>query len=263
MTKLLSQKRGLIMGVANDKSIAWAIAKKAHENGASLAFTYQGEILEKRIKPLAEEIGSSVVIPCDVSNDESLEATFKHLKNEIGTLDFIIHSIAYATRDALKGRYVDTQRDHFKQALDISCYSLAAVCKYAEPLLNPGGSILTMTYYGSERVIPNYNVMGVAKAALEASVRYLAYDLGEKGIRVNAISAGPIKTLAASAIGDFNSFLNTAKKNSPLRENVTQEDVANSSLYFLSDLSKHVTGEIHYVDAGYNIMGIGGKTNES
>ncbi|WP_430437097.1 enoyl-ACP reductase FabI [Oceanibaculum nanhaiense] len=253
---LMAGKRGLIMGVANDRSIAWGIARAIAAQGATLAFTYQGDALKKRVEPLAASIGSSLLLPCDVTDEASIDATFAALKAEWGKLDFIVHAVAYSDKDELKGKYVDTSRDNFLNTLDISCYSFTAVAQRAVPMMNDGGSLLTLTYYGAERVMPHYNVMGVAKAALEASIRYLAVDLGDRGIRVNGISAGPIKTLAASGIGDFRYILKWNQYNSPLKRNVTLEDVGGSALYLLSDLSTGVTGEIHHVDCGYHVVGM-------
>ncbi len=253
---LMEGKKGLIMGVANDRSIAWGIAKNLAEHGAELAFTYQGEALKKRVFPLAESVGSTIVAECDVTDDASMDGAFELLAKEWGKLDFMVRAIAYSDKDELKGRYVDTTADNFRQSLNISCYSFTALCRRAEPLMTEGGSILTMTYFGAERVMPHYNVMGVAKAALEASVRYLAVDLGNKGIRVNAISAGPIKTLAASGIGDFRYILKWNELNSPLKRNVTTDEVGASGLYLLSDLGSGVTGEIHHVDCGYHVVGM-------
>ncbi len=253
---LMAGKRGLIMGVANDRSIAWGIARAIAAQGATLAFTYQGDALKKRVEPLAASIGSSLLLPCDVTDEASIDATFAALKAEWGKLDFIVHAVAYSDKDELKGKYVDTSRDNFLNTLDISCYSFTAVAQRAVPMMNDGGSLLTLTYYGAERVMPHYNVMGVAKAALEASIRYLAVDLGDRGIRVNGISAGPIKTLAASGIGDFRDILKWNQYNSPLKRNVTLEDVGGSALYLLSDLSTGVTGEIHHVDCGYHVVGM-------
>jgi enoyl-[acyl-carrier protein] reductase I len=255
MSNLLSGKRGLIMGVANNMSIGWGIAKEAVAHGAELAFSYQGEILQKRIFPLAEEIGSKIVLECDVSKEESVKNLFEQIEKEWGGLDFIVHAIAFSDKDELKGRYLDTSLGNFQNSMNISCFSLLSVTKYAEKLMKNGGSIITLTYYGAEKVMPNYNVMGVAKAALEASVRYLANDLGPRNIRVNAISAGPIRTLAASGISDFRSMLKLHESSSPLRRNTTQEDVGKAAIYLISDLSSGVTGEVHYVDCGYNIMG--------
>ncbi len=253
---LMKGKRGVVLGVANDKSIAWGIAKAAADAGAELAFTYQGEALERRVRPLAESVGSSIVLPCDVTDEESMDRVFGVLQDEWGGLDFMVHAIAFSDKDELKGHYLQTTRGNFLRTMDISCYSLTALCQRAAPLMNDGGSILTLTYYGAERVMPHYNVMGVAKAALEASVRYLAADLGDSAIRVNAISAGPIKTLAASGIGDFRYILKWNELNSPLRRNVTIDEVGGTGLYFLSDLSSGVTGEVHHVDSGYHTVGM-------
>ncbi|USO01907.1 MAG: enoyl-ACP reductase [Alphaproteobacteria bacterium] len=252
----MTGKKGIIMGVANSNSIAWGIAQALHAHGAELAFTYQGDVLKKRVEPLAQSVGATHVLPCDVSDDSLITDVFATLGKAWGSLDFVVHAIAFADRDALRGRYVDTTRVQFLQAMDISCYSLTAVAAAAAPYMSEGGSIITLSYYGAEKVLPNYNVMGVAKAALEASVRYLAADLGPKNIRVNAISAGPVRTLAASGIGDLVKMLNWNKENAPLRRNVSLQDLGGTGVYFLSDLSHGVTGEIHYVDAGYNIMGM-------
>lgn len=256
MTGLMAGKRGLIMGVANDRSLAWGITKALADQGAELAFSYQGEALERRVRPLAEQIGSDFLIPCDVSDMASIDAAFDALKERWGTIDFVVHAIGYSNKDELRGRFVDTTLDNFLMTMNISVYSLTAVAKRAEELMPSGGSILTLTYYGAEKVVPHYNVMGVAKSALETSVKYLAMDMGPKKIRVNAVSAGPIKTLAASGIGDFRYILKWNELNSPLRRNVTIEDVGGAGLYLLSDLSAGVTGEIHHVDAGYNIIGM-------
>ena len=253
---LMAGKRGLIMGVANSRSIAWGIASNVHVHGAELAFTYQGEALAKRVRPLAESVGSDIVLPCDVTEDDSIDAVFESIAERWGRLDFLVHAIAYADKEELKGKYLDTSRGNFVKSLDISCYSLTAVARRAVPLMTAGGSILTLTYYGAERVMPHYNVMGVAKAALEASVRYLAADLGEQNIRVNAISAGPIKTLAASAIGDFRYILKWNEYNSPLHRNVDIDQIGGAALYLLSELSSGVTGEIHHVDCGYHVVGM-------
>ncbi|WP_417319323.1 enoyl-ACP reductase FabI [Emcibacter sp.] len=253
---LLSGKKGLIMGVANNRSIAWGIASKAHEQGAELAFTYQGEALEKRVRPLAESVGSDIILPCDVTDEASIDEVFKTLEKKWGKLDFLVHAIAYSDKEELTGRYVDTSRENFTRSLDISCYSFTAVAQRAEKMMNDGGSMVTLSYYGAEKVLPHYNVMGVAKAALEASVRYMARDLGPKNIRVNSISAGPIKTLAASGIGDFRFILKWNEYNSPMGRNVTIEEVGNSGLYLLSDLSSGVTGENLHVDSGYHVMGM-------
>jgi len=252
----MAGKRGLIMGVANERSIAWGIATAARAHGADLAFTYQGEVLEKRVRPLAESVGSEIVLPCDVTNDASVDAVFTNVEKKWGSLDFVVHAIAYADKEELKGKYLNTSRDNFVRSLDISCYSFTAVSQRAVPLMQNGGSLLTLTYYGAERVMPHYNVMGVAKAALESSVRYLAADLGDANIRVNAISAGPIKTLAASGIGDFRYILKWNEYNSPLHRNVSLEQVGGAALYLLSDLSSGVTGEVHHVDSGYHVVGM-------
>ncbi|NJM34094.1 MAG: enoyl-ACP reductase FabI [Rhodomicrobium sp.] len=254
--QLMSGKRGLIMGVANNRSIAWGIAKNVAAHGASLAFTYQGEALKKRVEPLAAEIGSEIVLPCDVTDSTSVDAVFETLRQKWGALDFLVHAIAYSDKAELDGRYVDTSQDNFSKTMLISCYSLTAIAQRAEKLMSQGGSILTLTYYGAEKVMPHYNVMGVAKAALEASVRYLAADLGKQAIRVNAISAGPIKTLAASGISDFRYILKWNEYNSPMRRTVSIEDVGGAGLYLLSDLSRGVTGEVHHVDAGYHVVGM-------
>ena len=253
---LLAGKRGLVMGVANDRSIAWGIAATAHKHGAELAFTYQGEALEKRVRPLAQSVGSSLVLPCDVTDDASIDAVFQAIGENWGQLDFLVHAIAYSDKEELKGKYLNTSRENFVRSLDISCFSFTAVAQRAVPMMTAGGSLLTLTYYGAERVMPHYNVMGVAKAALEASVRYLATDLGDQNVRVNAISAGPIKTLAASGIGDFRYILKWNEYNSPLRRNVTIEQVGGAALYLLSDLSAGVTGEVHHVDCGYHSVGM-------
>jgi len=254
--KIMAGKRGLIMGVANSRSIAWGIASACHEAGAELAYTYQGDALRKRVEPLAQSTGSSLILPCDVGDAESIDATFAEIEKRWGSIDFLVHAIAYSDKEQLNGRYVDTTQDNFVQSLLISCYSFTAVAQRAEKLMPEGGSLLTLTYYGAERVMPHYNVMGVAKAALEASVRYLAEDLGKQGIRVNAISAGPIKTLASSGIGDFRYILRWNEYNSPLRRTVTTDEVGQSGLYLLSDMGKAVTGETHHVDAGYHVVGM-------
>lgn len=254
---LMAGKRGLIMGVANDHSIAWGISKVLAAHGAELAFSYAGESFEKRVRPLAAELNSTFLIPCDVSKEGDIPAAFATIKQEWGQLDFVVHAIAYADKNELKGHYKDTSRSNFLNSMNISCYSFTEVCREAAPLMpETGGSLLTLTYYGAEKVMPHYNVMGVSKAALEASVRYLAVDLGEKNIRVNAISAGPIKTLAAAGIGDFRYILKWNQYNSPLRRNTSLEDVGGAGLYLLSNLSSGVTGEIHYVDSGYNVIGM-------
>ncbi|MCV2864685.1 enoyl-ACP reductase FabI [Defluviimonas sp. WL0075] len=255
-TKLMAGKRGLIMGLANDKSIAWGIAKAVADQGAELAFSYQGEALKKRVEPLAAELGSNAVMECDVSDEASLDALFGWIEKTWGKLDFVVHAIGFSDKNELRGRYVDTSPANFRMTMDISVYSFTAVCQRAAALMPDGGSLLTLTYYGAERVMPHYNVMGVAKAALEASVRYIAEDLGKVGIRCNAISAGPIKTLAASGIGDFRYILKWNELNSPLRRNVSQDEVGKSALYLLSDLGSGVTGEVHHVDAGYHLVGM-------
>ena len=253
---LMQGKRGLIMGVANSRSIAWGIASACAAQGAELAFTFQGEALEKRVRPLAEGVGSKIVLPCDVSDDASMDETFGHINASWGGLDFLVHAIGWADKQYLRGRYLDTPRSAFLQAIDISCYSFTAVARRASMLMGSGGSLLTLTYLGAERVMPHYNVMGVAKAALEASVRYMAADLGSDGIRVNAISAGPIKTLAASGIGDFSYILKWNQLNAPLERNVSIEEVGGAGLYLLSDLSRGATGEVHHVDSGYHLVGM-------
>jgi len=253
---LMAGKRGLIMGVANDRSLAWGIARSVAEHGAELAFTYQGEALARRVGPLAESLGSNVVLPCDVNDDAALDTVFDDIAGRWDSLDFLVHAIAFSDKEELKGRYVDTSPGNFAQTMQISCYSFTAICRRAAALMSEGSSLLTLTYYGAERVIPHYNVMGVAKAALEASVRYLAADLGGDGIRVNAISAGPIKTLAASGIGDFRYILKWNELNAPLQRNVTIEDVGGAALYLLSDLSSGVTGEVHHVDSGFHVVGM-------
>jgi enoyl-[acyl-carrier protein] reductase I len=253
---LMAGKRGLIMGVANNRSIAWGIAKACAAQGAEVALTYQGDALKKRVEPLAAELGSNLVLPCDVTDPASMDAVFDALGKAWGRLDFLVHAIAFSDKNELDGRYVDTTEKNFAQSLLISCYSFTALAQRAEKLMSEGGSLLTLTYYGAEKVMPHYNVMGVAKAALEASVRYLAADLGKTGIRVNAISAGPIKTLAASGISDFRYILRWNEYNSPLRRTVTIEDVGASGMYLLSDLSRGVTGEVHHVDSGYHVQGM-------
>jgi len=253
---LMAGKRGLIMGLANDKSIAWGIAKRLAEHGAELAFSYQGEQLKKRVVPLTAQLGSDFLIECDVSDEASMDALFDTLRERWGKIDFLVHAIGFSDKSELRGRYVDTSRQNFAMSMDISVYSFTAVCQRASAIMPDGGSLLTLTYYGAERVMPHYNVMGVAKAALEASVRYIAEDLGKDGIRCNAISAGPIKTLAASGIGDFRYILKWNELNSPLRRNVHQDEVGGSALYLLSDLGSGVTGEVHHVDCGYHIVGM-------
>ncbi|MDA0355413.1 MAG: enoyl-ACP reductase FabI [Proteobacteria bacterium] len=254
--RLLNGKRGLIMGLANDKSIAWGIAKACADAGAEMAFSYQGEALEKRVRPLISSIGCSEMIECDVANEGSLDSLFDHLKATWGTIDFVVHAIGFSDKNELRGRYVDTSAANFRMTMDISVYSFTAVCARASAMMPNGGSLLTLTYYGAEKVMPHYNVMGIAKSALETSVQYIAEDLGSDNIRVNAISAGPIKTLAASGIGDFRYIMKWNELNSPLRRNVTQDEVGKSALYLLSDLSSGVTGEVLHVDAGYHVVGM-------
>jgi enoyl-[acyl-carrier protein] reductase I len=253
---LMAGKKGLIMGVANNRSIAWGIAKAAAAQGADIALTYQGDALKKRVGPLAAELGSQLILPCDVTDAASMDAVFAALKDTWGKLDFLVHAIAFSDKSELDGRYVDTSEKNFTQTMLVSCYSFTALAARAEKLMSAGGSMLTLTYYGAEKVMPHYNVMGIAKAALEASVRYLAADLGKNGIRVNAISAGPIKTLAASGIADFRYILKWNEYNSPLRRTVTIEEVGSAGLYLLSDLARGVTGEVHHVDAGYHVQGM-------
>lgn len=256
MTGLMAGKRGLIMGLANDKSLAWGISRALRAQGAELAFSYQGEALAKRVRPLADELGSDFLIDCDVSDMAKLDAAFDEVKGRWGKLDFVVHAIGFSDKNELRGKYVDTSLENFLLTMNISAYSFVAVAKRARALMAEGGSLLTLSYYGAEKVIPHYNVMGVAKAALETSVKYLAMDLGPENIRVNAISAGPIKTLAASGIGDFRYIMKWNELNSPLRRNVTIEDVGGAGLYLLSDLAAGVTGEVHHVDAGYNVIGM-------
>ena len=256
MTGIMQGKKGLIMGLANDRSLAWGIAKSLGDQGAELAFSYQGDALEKRVRPLAKELGSDTLIDCDVSDMDALDKAFADLGAKWETLDFVVHAIGFSDKNELRGKFVDTTIDNFLLTMNISVYSFIAVAQRARAMMKPGGSLLTLTYYGAEKVIPHYNVMGVAKAGLEASVKYLAMDLGPEGIRVNAISAGPIKTLAASGIGDFRYIMKWNEYNSPLRRNVTIEDVGGAGLYLLSDLASGVTGEIHHVDAGYNVVGM-------
>ena len=253
---IMNGKRGLIMGVANDRSIAWGIAAQAAAAGAELAFTYQGDALKKRVGPLAESVGSDLVMPCDVTDEASVDSVFETLNQKWGKLDFVLHAIAYSDKEELKGEYVDTSRENFNRTMDISVYSFTSIARRAAAMMPDGGSLLTLTYYGAERVMPHYNVMGVAKAALEASVRYLAVDLGGRNIRVNGLSAGPMKTLAASGIGDFRYILKWNEYNSPLKRNVTLDDVGGSGLYLLSDLSSGVSGETHHVDCGYHVVGM-------
>ncbi len=253
---LMRGKRGLILGLANSRSIAWGIAKACRHHGAEVAFTYQGEALRKRVEPLAQEIGALVIGHCDVTEPETIDAAFAAIRSKWGTLDFVVHAIAFSDRDQLTGRYVDTTAENFSNTMLISVYSLTAIAQRAEKLMPNGGAMMALSYYGAEKWLPHYNVMGIAKAALEASVRYLAADLGVKNIRVNAISSGPIKTLASSGIGDFRYILRWTEGNAPLRRNVSAEDVGDAAVYLLSDLSRGVTGEIHHVDAGYHIVGM-------
>lgn len=253
---ILAGKRGLVMGVANDHSIAWGIAKKAADEGAELAFTYQGEAFGKRVKPLAESVGSTMCFSCNAADDAQIAETCAKIKEHWDSIDFVVHAVAYSDKEELKGRYVDTTRTNFAHTMDISCFSFTAVAKQVEPLLNEGGSLITLTYSGSQRVMPSYNVMGVAKAALEASVRYLANDLGTKGVRVNALSAGPMRTLAGSAISGARFTYNWQGRSSPLGRNITMDEVAGAACYLLSDLSAGVTGEVHNVDSGYNVIGM-------
>tara|TARA_Y100001970_G_C14259725_1_gene878964 strand:+ start:14828 stop:15640 length:813 start_codon:yes stop_codon:yes gene_type:complete len=255
-SELMNGKKGLIMGVANDRSIAWGAANALHSHGAQLAFTYQSSALEKRVRPLANKVESDILIPCDVSDPLQLESAFAQINNQWASLDFVIHAVAFSDKEELKGKYLDTSRENFQTTLNISCFSFTETCRNAAPLMKNGGSLLTMSYYGAEKWMPHYNVMGVAKAALEASVTYLAADLGDQNIRVNAISAGPIKTLAASGIGDFRYILKWNELNSPLRRNVTIDEVGGASVYLASDLATGVTGEVHHVDCGYNIVGM-------
>ena len=256
MQDLMKNKKGLIMGVANEKSIAWGIAKALHASGAELAFTYQGDAFGKRAKPLAESVGSKLILDCDASNEDNLDSVFSTIEDKWGGLDFIVHAVAYSNKDELQGRYVDTTLDNFLKTMHISCYSFTSVMRRAHPLMKEGGSALTLTYYGAEKVMPNYNVMGVAKAALEASTRYLAADLGPSGIRVNALSAGPMRTLAGAVIGGARRTFKYNVLTAPLRRSVELEEVGNSALYLLSDLAGAVTGEVHYVDCGFNAVGM-------
>jgi len=255
-SQLMAGKRGLIMGVANDRSIAWGIAKALHGAGAEIAFTYQGDALKKRVDPLAASVNSPAVLACDVTDAASIDACFDHLQKLWGGIDFVVHAIAFSDKNQLQGRYVDSTYENFQLSMNVSCWSFTAVAQRAEKMMNNGGALVTLTYYGAERVMPHYNIMGVAKAALEASVRYLAEDLGKKAIRVNAISAGPIKTLAAAGIGDFRFILKWNELNAPLRRNVTIDEVGNAGLYLLSDMGAAVTGQTHYVDAGYSAIGM-------
>ena len=255
-SNLMTDKRGLIMGVANDRSIAWAIAHACHQAGAELAFTYQGAALQKRVIPLAQSVGAKLIMPCDVDDDESMDQLFHEITRKWNRLDFVVHAIAWSDKEQLRGRYLDVTQDNFLQTMKISCYSFTSIAKRAENLMRDGGSLLTLTYYGAEKVMPHYNVMGVAKAALESSVRYLAMDMGPQNIRVNALSSGPIKTLAASAIGDFRYILKWNEYNAPLRRSTSLDDVGKAGVYLLSDQASGVSGEIHHVDCGYNIVGM-------
>ena len=255
-TSLMKNKKGLVMGVANERSIAWAIAKTLSNSGAEVALTYQGETLKKRVGPLAKEINSSIVLECNVENGNNISKVFNEIKKKWEVIDFVVHAIAFSNREELKGKYLNTTKDNFKKTIDISCYSFTAVAREAAKIMTNGGALLTLSYFGSEKFMPHYNVMGIAKSALEASIKYLAKDLGKRKIRVNALSPGPIKTLAASAIGDFNYILKWNENNSPLKRNITVDDISGSAIYFLSDLSSGVTGEIHHVDSGYNIIGM-------
>lgn len=256
MTKLMAGKRGLIMGVANERSLAWGIAQQLHQHGAEIAFTYLGDALKKRVEPLAHSLGYDMILPCDVSKENDVKNLFQTLKDQWGTIDFVVHAIGFSDKNELKGKYYETSHDNFLMTMDISCYSFTAIAREAAPLMTDGGSLLTLTYYGAEKVVPHYNVMGVAKAALEASVRYLAVDLGADNIRVNSLSAGPVKTLAASGIGDFRYILKWNEYNSPLKRNISIDEVGKSALYLLSDLSSGVTGENHHVDCGYHTVGM-------
>ncbi len=255
-SNLMAGKRGLVMGVANERSIGWGIAKAIAVAGGQMAFTFQGDALKKRVEPLAQSVGSKLVMECDVTDEASMDKVFAQIKKEWGSLDFLVHAIAYSDKEELKGQYVETSRDNFMKTMDISVYSFTALARRAAALMSNGGAMLTMTYYGAERVMPHYNVMGVAKAGLEASVRYLATDLGGNGIRVNSLSAGPIKTLAASGIGDFRYIMKWNEYNSPLKRNVTLDDIGGAGVYLLSDLSSGVSGEIHHVDCGYHVVGM-------
>ena len=255
-TGLMAGKRGLIMGLANNRSIAWGIAKALHAQGAEMAFSYQGEALKKRVEPLAAEVGSDFLVECDVSSEEAMDQTFAEIKSRWGSLDFVVHAIGFSNKEELEGRYIETSPANFALTMNISVYSFTAIAKRAEPLMSPGGALLTLTYYGAVKYVPNYNVMGVAKAALEASVRYLAVDMGKNGIRVNAISAGAIKTLAASGISGLRDMLHWQEANSAMRKNVTTDEVGGAAMYLLSDLSSGVSGEIHYVDGGFNVVGM-------
>ena len=253
---MIKDKKGLIIGIANDHSIAWGIAKQLHANGAELAITYQNNTLFKRVKPLADKVNSNILIECDVNNENNLENTVNHIKKEFGKIDFIIHAVAYSDKNELNGRYIDTSKDNFINSLSISCYSFTRIAKIFQPIINPGGSLVTLSFHGASKVMPNYNVMGVAKAALETSVKYLSVDLGDQDVRVNAISAGPMRTLAGAAIANARDVNNYTSENSALQRNVNLDELGNSALYLVSDLSSAITGEIHYVDCGFNIIGM-------
>ena len=253
---MIKGKKGIVIGIANDHSIAWGIAKKLHASGAELAITYQNNTLLKRVKPLADKVNSDVLVECDVNNEDHLQNTFTQIKKRFGTIDFIIHAVAYSDKTELNGRYIDTSKDNFINSLSISCYSFTRIAKIFQPIINPGGSLVTLSFYGASKVMPNYNVMGVAKAALETSVKYLSVDLGDQDIRVNAISAGPMRTLAGAAIANARDVFNYTSENSSLKRNVNLDELGNSALYLVSDLSSAITGEIHYVDCGFNIVGM-------
>jgi len=253
---MIKGKKGLIIGIANDHSIAWGIAKQLHTNGAELAITYQNSTLLKRVKPLADKVNSNILIECDVNNEDHLQNTVTQIKNEFSTIDFIIHAVAYSDKNELNGRYLDTSKDNFINSLSISCFSFTRIAKLFQPIINDGGSLITLSFYGANKVMPNYNVMGVAKAALEASVKYLSVDLGDQNIRVNAISAGPMRTLAGAVIANAREVFNYTSENSSLKRNVNLEELGNSALYLVSDLSSAITGEVHYVDCGFNIIGM-------
>ena len=253
---MIKGKKGIVIGIANDHSIAWGIAKQLHASGAQLAITYQNNTLLKRVKPLADKVKSDILVECDVNNEDQLQNTLKQIKKEFGTIDFIIHAVAYSDKNELNGRYVDTSKDNFINSLSISCYSFTRVAKIFQPIINPGGSLVTLSFYGANKVMPNYNVMGVAKAALETSVKYLSVDLGDQNVRVNAISAGPMRTLAGAAIANARDVFNYTSENSSLKRNVNLDELGNSALYLVSDLSSAITGEIHYVDCGFNIVGM-------
>ena len=253
---MIKGKKGIVIGIANDHSIAWGIAKQLHASGAELAITYQNNTLLKRVKPLADKVNSDVLVECDVNNEDHLQNTFTQIKKRFGTIDFIIHAVAYSDKNELNGRYIDTSKDNFINSLSISCYSFTRIAKIFQPIINPGGSLVTLSFHGASKVMPNYNVMGVAKAALETSVKYLSVDLGDQDIRVNAISAGPMRTLAGAAIANARDVFNYTSENSSLKRNVNLDELGNSALYLVSDLSSAITGEIHYVDCGFNIVGM-------